>query len=364
LDNTQESIQAVSFQRFAGNDANKWELLSKCTFENRSSLIWNCKLDHVESNNGEILLHILYDCEEHTSDSGRFMAKRFSEFFFIEQIHEDLEEVGTYIVQIENEIREAEIRKQEEERLAREREELRVRKEAERLARLEEERLQKEREAEAKKQFSELRAKYRIDKVKDVNPTSPLFKMLLQLENKEWLFDDDIKWLENRRLNLFLAEYFEWRYKNTGDVWNLIKAGKHFRLAKQADRVLELYKEVIFDDSKLQAASLTNQGGAYRDLKIWDEAKMCAKDALRLQESMYPHNLLGAVYYQSGEPAMGDEHFQKAVEFGAKLPEQDKLIKEAFKDSDEDTKRLVAEYLLGKDSARYKWAEYYLKKKK
>ncbi len=109
------------------------------------------------------------------------------------------------------------------------------------------------------------------------------------------------------------------------------------------------------------AAILTTRGGAFRDLKNLPQAKACANRALKLQpESHYYHNLLGAIYFQSGKPEAGEHHFELAIIYGAKPKEQDSLLRSAIEQSSEKNQRMVAKNLLQQDPKRYRWAEHYL----
>ena len=169
-------------------------------------------------------------------------------------------------------------------------------------------------------------------------------------------------WLEKGRFNSLLAEIHRKRYMDKGDGWDLVKAGKYFRYAKQPEMVFEMVNSVVFDDPELQAALLTNRGGAFRDIKELEKAKECANEAIKLQpNSFYQYNLLGAICYQQGEPEAGDIHFQRAIELGSTPTYQELAIQKALYVSEDNTKKLVSQYLLKKDPERYKWAKHYLK---
>lgn len=103
------------------------------------------------------------------------------------------------------------------------------------------------------------------------------------------------------------------------------------------------------------SAILTTRGGAFRDLDMLSEAKSYALRAIKIDSrSHYPYSLLGAIYYQSGEPAKGDEFFSEARERGANS-NQDKEIRSAVKNANEDSKQRIIQYLLNKDPDRYQW---------
>ena len=350
MDIETEITEAAVFQYYASSCIERWNKLIGWPIEHRVPDLGTCKLERVKPADGDILLHIRFDRDGQTDNLRKFEGKRFGDFFIVDKLPESLDGIDKVRTELLEKLKREEELRREEERIAREREERKIREEVEKQARLEEERRQREKEAKAKQHFANLRVKYRIEGTKEVEPTSPLFQILLQLENKERLSQDDIKWLEKKNLYKFLAEYFEWRYKNVGDGWDLVKAGKYYRRAKQPEQVLEIYRTVHLDDAQLQSAILTNRGGAYRDLKDWTSAEECAMNALKIQpKSYYPYNLLGAICYQRGEPKAGDVHFQRAVDLGSTPKDQDSYIRKAMDDSEEDTKRLVAQYLLDKD---------------
>lgn len=109
------------------------------------------------------------------------------------------------------------------------------------------------------------------------------------------------------------------------------------------------------------SAVLTTRGGALRDTNALSEAEQCAMEALEHSpRDCYTYNLLGAIHFQSGHPEKGDEFFLKAQQLGAKVNAQESAMRGAMENAGKDQKRIVADYLLGKDPERYKWAEYYL----
>lgn len=235
----------------------------------------------------------------------------------------------------------------------------RRRKEAERRA----QRLkrQQEKEAEAARHFTELKAQYLVSDYRDRSPSSPLYAILLRLEEGEMLSKTDVDWLEDERLFEVIAKFYEDNIPR--DNWNVVRAGKYWRRAKQPQKALELTEEARSDDAILMSAIFTNRGGAFRDLRELQSAKVCAKEALRYNpHSHYACNLLGAIAYQSGEPEDGDRYFKKAEELGAVSRDQDEEIRTALDNADAESQQRAARYLLNKDPERFDWAKYYLTK--
>jgi tetratricopeptide (TPR) repeat protein len=105
------------------------------------------------------------------------------------------------------------------------------------------------------------------------------------------------------------------------------------------------------------SALWTTRGGAFRDLNDLAAAERAAADAIRESPTSYhPHNLLGAVMYEMGRPAEGDEHFAEATRLGSAPRNQDSEIRQALRRSSPEARRKVVEYLLAKDPAKYSWA--------
>ena len=222
---------------------------------------------------------------------------------------------------------------------------------------------QREREATSVRHFAELKSKYLATEYQDSSPSSPLYKILLQLEEGETLDDTDINWLEHKRLFQVIAAFYEKELdKPHSDMWNIVKAGKYWRKAKHPRRVLALTEGLESGDAMLMSAILTNRGAALRDLRELSKARDCASKALEYNSDNFrTYNLLGAICYQSGQPGLGDEYFQKAVELGASPEDQERDIRAALDNSERIQRKGVAQYLLRKDPERYRWAEYYLK---
>jgi tetratricopeptide (TPR) repeat protein len=122
---------------------------------------------------------------------------------------------------------------------------------------------------------------------------------------------------------------------------------------------LDATKGLVSDDKRLMAAVLTTRGGAFRDRNALADAEDCARKALAVNpdNTRHAYYLLGAIYYQRGNPEDGDKCFQKA---GISPDERDRQVRDAFARAGRAEKLEVARYLLHKDPEKYEWAEYYL----
>lgn len=238
------------------------------------------------------------------------------------------------------------------------------RRQAEELQRGQEERERKRQlalETDARRHFASLRKKYQVGDHDEDSPVSPLYKILLVLEDDGALTREDIVWLDSMHLYTVLAMMYEREYSRGGDLWDLVKASSNWQDAGNHRRALDITTGVTSTDPKLMGAVLTTRGRAYRNLYDLGRAEECATEAIALNPtSFYAYNLLGAIYYQRGCPADGDEQFEKALELGASEKGMDGEIKAAVRIAGREQQREVAKFLLGKDPLRYQWAKQYL----
>ena len=215
-----------------------------------------------------------------------------------------------------------------------------------------EEARQRELEAEARQTFQWLKEKYQISWYSEESPISQLYKILIELDEKNSLSRADGKWLVRHKLFQPIAIHYEKK-------GSLASAGKYWRKAGMPGRALHL----TADAKHLRnAVILTMRGGAYRDLGQLADAETAAREATALDpQSYYPYNLLGAIYYQRGFPEAGEQYFDRARELGSSPHEEDEGIQSAIKKAGQAEQATIAEYLLRKDSTRYEWARYYLR---
>ena len=173
--------------------------------------------------------------------------------------------------------------------------------------------------------------------------------------------DEHLRWLRHpsRRKHFahLLADHYQREYSRTGDGWNLARASAWWRQANQPDVAVQLTDGRAFSDVVLMSAILNTRGGAFRDLKNLAVAEECAWKALdHYPDSPHAYNLLGAIYYQRGQPGKGDQYFARAEALGSKAAETDGQIRSALERADVSARQRSAEHLLRKDRSRYPWA--------
>jgi tetratricopeptide (TPR) repeat protein len=211
--------------------------------------------------------------------------------------------------------------------------------------------------------LARLKSKYSVEYYDDASPSSPLYAILLLLEDGRSPDDKQIDWLEHEKLFEVIAWSYEMAADKAGDQWNIPRASRYWRMARRPRRVVIITEEFDSSDGELMSAILTTRGAALRDLSDLPEAARCAHAALEHNpDNFRTYNLLGAISYQHGNPRKGDEYFAKAVELGANPEMQDSSIRSSLSAAGEISRREVALYLLEKDPERYSWAEYYLKR--
>ncbi len=203
----------------------------------------------------------------------------------------------------------------------------------------------------------------------------PFYEIMLKLERDERLDPKQvIQLMEERRLarhgKIAIAYYrleaifYEKEHQRTGNKWNLPSASSNWRKADEPEKALKVTENVNWSQVKeceLKSALWVTRGAAFRDLNQLDEAENCATQAKECHpDSHQPYTLMGAICYDRREYADGDNWFELAAERGADDTD-DEIERIVRMTKDKDKRREVAEYLLSKDSNRYKWANSYLK---
>ncbi len=210
--------------------------------------------------------------------------------------------------------------------------------------------------------FAYLRKKYRSNSYEDHSPLSNLYRILIMLEEHEELGEEDLNWLENRKLFCPLAVHYERLALDEEEPsWNLPKASSYWRKAGYPNRALTITAGKESYDKKLLSAIKTSRGGAFRDLKMLQDALCLAGEAIELSpRDYYAYNLMGALYYQTGEPLRGDEFFDKAIKLGSSVQETKVYMEGALRQADREEQLKTAQYLLEKDPTKYAWVRRYL----
>jgi tetratricopeptide (TPR) repeat protein len=210
-----------------------------------------------------------------------------------------------------------------------------------------------------------LKRKYDAESHYDLSPSSPLFPILLKLEDGMPLSRDDEEWLKAHRLHATVAHHHQAEFRRTANPRRLVWASSALRQAGKPEQALALTDHLLsiisITQRDVRAEVLTTRGGAFRDLLALDDAERCAREAIRCRENHHPYNLLGAIYFMRGEPEEGDRYFERARVLGATPREEQFQMAGALRRSGSEQRRVVAEYLLKKDPARYRWAATYLR---
>jgi hypothetical protein len=213
--------------------------------------------------------------------------------------------------------------------------------------------------------FGPLAEKYGVSREDVLEGCEPSFIVLVlqELEETGKLQDAHVRWLLDNRFYLIVANYLYAEFLNHGDAWNLTKAGRYFRQSGYPNAIVERVSDDIvycIQDNRARSAVLTNRGGAKRDLSDLEGAKNDGFEAVNVSpQSFHPHNLLGATFYQMGQPTLGDQHFEKAEALGATPKQQEYEIKSALKMSTPEAREAVVMHLLAKDPIKYAWVSQY-----
>jgi len=232
--------------------------------------------------------------------------------------------------------------------------------EQERLAKLAEIERQKQKEAKEKAHFEKLKTKYQVAHRKETSPVSELYILLLKVDDKSELSEKEIFWFEKQNLFYPLGCYFE---KNDNNFWDLIKASKFFRRATNYNKALDVLNKIKPNGDYEKSVFFTVHGALLRKLGNLDDAEDCAKNSIKIRPNdFHPHNLLGAIYYQSGKYELGDDQFKTAASLGSSPNEIENQIRDVVENNSPEMQLKIAQYLLNKDPERFKWAEYYLNK--
>ncbi|NJK68023.1 MAG: tetratricopeptide repeat protein [Microcoleus sp. SU_5_3] len=220
--------------------------------------------------------------------------------------------------------------------------------------------------------FKALKTKYQIVGQLTLDP---FYEIMLKLEREERLDPKQvIQLIEEGRLarhgKIAVAYYrleaifCEKEHQRTGNKWNLPSASSNWRKADEPEKALKVTENVNWNkvqESDLKSALWVTRGAAFRDINQLDEAENCATQARECHpDSHQPYTLMGAICYDRGEYADGDNWFELAAERGADDTD-DEIERIVRMTKDKDKRREVAEYLLSKDSNRYKWANSYIK---
>lgn len=195
--------------------------------------------------------------------------------------------------------------------------------------------------------------------------------LLNKLENETRLSHDEAVWFNTTgknfykdkvrhkfhriEANFYLNEYA----KNTKNIWNAINASSQLRKCKaslEAEGFLENISTNGIKDKKLLSAYFTTLGGVKRDLRKFTVAFDHAFKAHNLTPDNYrPCTLLGAIYMETHQYALGHEWYEKAIERGAISQSINADLKSIISKVDKAERNAMIEHLVKLDRQQYSW---------
>jgi tetratricopeptide (TPR) repeat protein len=224
----------------------------------------------------------------------------------------------------------------------------------------------------AKIKNQELRARYGVDIFIEEHCFGRLMNILRSVDTGSRLSDQDYVWLctvgnayfsgqlraDYHRLE---ADFLLGEFKRTRDPWLAVNACSHYRKCRRPSDASALLSSIDVEalkSSKLKAALLTTNGGAFRDLMRWDEALLLGEKAHSINPNDYhPCTLLGAIHMETGNYNFGQEWYAKAVERGATVDSVDKDLRNIFFRADKAKQAEMREFLLNESATRYPWVK-------
>ena len=231
----------------------------------------------------------------------------------------------------------------------------------------------------AKLKNEQLRSKYGIDGYVEERCFGRLFNILKKFDAGERASPEEFVWLSSAGKIYFCGQlrtayhrleaiFFANEFNRTRDPWQAVSASKHYRKcdrARDADFLLGTINVDQQKSAKLKAALSTTHGGAMRDLGRWDEALRLGEKAHALQPHNYrPCTLLGAVHMGTGNYALGQQWYAKAVERGATVDAVDQDLQRVFFRADAVKQAEMRTFLLSENSFRYAWVLHSAKSQK
>jgi hypothetical protein len=215
-----------------------------------------------------------------------------------------------------------------------------------------------------------LRSKYGINDYVEPEQMGRLLRILGRIDKGGRFAAADLLWLtQNDLLTPGLKKEFHRReagfcsekFANSGDPWQAVNASSHYRKADMPSDALSVVSRVDLGrqkDQHLRSAICTTIGGSMRDLGRLSEAMANAEAAHSYDpKSFHPCTLFGALHYQLGNFALGDEWFRKAVERGASSEGIDGELRAIFRQVDKSKREELRRHLINLDPVRYAWAD-------
>ena len=222
----------------------------------------------------------------------------------------------------------------------------------------------------AKVQNRQLRHRYGIDSYVDEHCFIRLMGILRGVDANQRLNEKDFIWLNTAGKDYFSdtlraayhrleANFFASEFGRTRDPWMAVNASGHFRKCGQAPDAESLLVSIDIDRQnslKLKSALCTTRGGVMRDLMRWEKATHFGEQAHAFMPDDYrPCTLLGAIHMETGNYALGQQWYAKAVERGSTVEDVDRDLRKVFFRADKEKQAEMRAFLLREDQVRYAW---------
>jgi hypothetical protein len=175
-----------------------------------------------------------------------------------------------------------------------------------------------------------------------------------------WLVKNDYRTYELKcAIHEIEAKYFRELFEKTNDPWAAINASSNFRKAESPSEALSFLGRIEISSQSndhLKSALCTTKGGALRDQRKYGEALDLGMQAHNFDwGSFHPCTLIGAIYFETGDFALGEKWFAMAVQRGATLDAIDSEVRAILRRLDDVRSSTLAEHLLEADPVRYAW---------
>lgn len=154
------------------------------------------------------------------------------------------------------------------------------------------------------------------------------------------------------------AQAYSEEWSKTKDVWQAINACAHWRKADCADAGLTIAEQALTQvtDQNMRSAVLTTRGGAQRDLRRYNEAKLSGGEAHDLKPTDFrPCTLLGAVHLEMGDYTAGADWYAKAEALGATRAAIDRELQSILVAASPEERQRIKIVLKSQYPHRYSW---------
>ncbi len=220
-------------------------------------------------------------------------------------------------------------------------------------------RIEKE-QAESKEEFARLQSQWGINGLADSSPSNPLFGILKRRDAGEQLRKQDIDIARKQGQYKFAADWYRDQYQQSGKPGSLAALGSDLRHCGNSRETVDFLSQEVLSQGIKDASVFTTLGAALADEGKLQDAEKWALKALNLEVTFYPHNLLGRVYFRTGDPKRGEGHFNFAIELGANVINLRRTMESAIEESEVAQQKRNAAYLLDVDPVKYGWAKRHI----